>query len=628
MNEQQAIQVLKGFGLDALVQNDGSYRVFNGQGLEQSPIPNINALISRAGYLQSTRSVPQPVGRFWGGRPMLPGASQPGAITRGLTVLPRREDPSDPMTTEQLRAITPELHQLPRGNITGAQATVDLENNIQTLNKANMTVTPTRAGTYIVVNHDQIDDSQELTVPQIAVMASEIKKLDPLQAKGLLGDGDIDQLTDEDPLPDIFFEWSVLARTPQHTAGVLSGTIADPDSRWMVKREDGRVVTLTSAAMLSEELAAISQLLQGVRPTGGLEDNGKVLAADTSQDARDYIAGQVPGALPPLAAIPENVDEGEQRARNAEAISGVPHEVYVEGGQILNRPVEVEEDFRPRFAVDDMDRTIVQMSPGGQWSVVEPETPLTVPQQIGKLFSEGKYDEAAKLDQIYDQLNEERLTPERAAEMLVNVAYNPADFKQMMDAMLGRDSKLDPMTSDIRSLQEQAAAMLARETQPVPVMAPMPPPDLIPARMPETALELEGRVTQEGPLGGPLFMPSEAQEGLEEFEPPPSPPIATFQRTPGQPTLIPSAESPMEEVTRVIPRGGLTEEEFAQLFTRADHPGSTRIPYAGGTPERRAALAPYIGAEYADLYDIVSRQQEAAEHQKKVRKGIRRIGYA
>ena len=495
MNEQQAIQVLKGFGLDALVQNDGSYRVFNGQGLEQSPIPNINALISRAGYLQSTRPVPQPVGRFWGGRPMLAGASQPGAITRGLTVLPRREEPSDPMTTEQLRAITPELHQLPRGNITGAQATVDLENNIQTLNKAKMTVTPTRTGTYIVVDNDRPNDVQEMTVPEIAVMASEIKKLDPLQAKGLLGDGDTGQLADEDPLPDIFFQWSVLARTPQHTAGVLSGTIADPDSRWMVKREDGRVVTLTSAAMLSEELAAISQLLQGVRPTGGLEDNGKVLAADTSQDARDYIAGQVPGALPPLAAIPENVDEGEQRARNAEAISGVPHEVYVEGGQILNRPVEVEEDFRPRFAVDDMDRTIVQMSPGGQWSVVEPETPLTKNQQIDKLVSEGKYDEAAKLDQIYDQLNEERLTPERAAEMLVGISYSPSDFKAMMDAMLGEDSQLDT-TVDIGALQEQASAMLRGEVpaaQTVSQMPPFEPPPVFPVPTPfdDRAVDLD-----------------------------------------------------------------------------------------------------------------------------------------
>ena len=134
MNEQQAIQVLKGFGLDALVQNDGSYRVFNGQGLEQSPIPNINALISRAGYLQSTRSVPQPVGRFWGGRPMLAGASQPGAITRGLTVLPR-EDPSDPMTTEQLRAITaggtsigaPATEFQERGTTQAAENALELE---------------------------------------------------------------------------------------------------------------------------------------------------------------------------------------------------------------------------------------------------------------------------------------------------------------------------------------------------------------------------------------------------------------------------------------------------------------------------------------------------------------------
>ena len=462
MNEQQAIQVLKGFGLDALVQNDGSYRVFNRQGLEQAPIPNINALISRAGYLQSTRPVPQPVGRFWGGRPMLPGASQPGAITRGLTVLPR-EDPSDPMTTEQLRAITaggtsigaPATEFQERGTTQAAENALELERiapYVPVLNNANMTVTPTGTGTYIVVDHDQANMQDEMTAAEIAVMSSTLPGGTPPPPPP--------PPPGEDPLPDIYFEWSVLARTPKHTAGILSGAIADPGSMWMIKREDGRIIPLTSAAMMSEELAAISQLLQGLRPLGGLQDDGKVLAADMSREARDYIAGQVPGALPPLAAIPENIPEAEKRARNAEAIEGVPYEVYVDGDQLKNRPVEVKEDFRPRFDVDNMGRTIVQNYPDGEWSVVEPETPLTVPQQIGKLFSEGKYDEAAKLDQIYDQLNEERLTPERAAEMLIDIAYNPADFKQMMDAMLGRDSGLDPTTVDIPALQRQATAML------------------------------------------------------------------------------------------------------------------------------------------------------------------------
>ena len=339
-----------------------------------------------------------------------------------------------------------------------------------------------------------------------------------------------------------------------------------------------------------------------------------------------------PIRVPELPATQENIPAAQQQASMLTNATGVPHEFYPEGGQWRFRPIEVEaeaEGYSYEEALRDAPPGFQPKptSDPNQWTF-EKIPVLDIDEQIMQMLSAGRYDEAAKLDQIRDQLNTDRLTPERAAEMLVNVAYNPADFKQMMDAMLGQDSRLDPMTSDIRSLQEQAAAMLARETQPVPVMAPMPPPDLIPARMPETALELEGRVTQEGPLGGPLFMPSEAQEGLEEFEPPPSPPIATFQRTPGRPTLIPAAESPMEEVTRVIPRGGLTEEEFAQLFTRADHPGSTQIPYVGGTPERRAALAPYIGAEYADLYDITRRQQEAAEHQKKVRKGIRRVGYA
>ena len=337
-----------------------------------------------------------------------------------------------------------------------------------------------------------------------------------------------------------------------------------------------------------------------------------------------------PTRVPALPATQENVPAAQQQASMLTNATGVPHEFYPEGGQWKFRPIEVEaeaEGYSYEEALRDAPPGFQPKptSDPNQWTF-EKIPVLDIDEQIMQMLSAGRYDEAAKLDQIRDQLNTDRLTPERAAEMLVNVAYNPADFKQMMDAMLGQDSRLDPMTSDIRSLQEQAAAMLARETQPVPTMPLMPPPGLIPTPRP-SALGLEKQVTPEGRLGGPL-RPSEAQEGLEEFEPPPSPPIATFQRTPGRPTLIPSAESPMEEGTRVIPRGGLTEEEFAQLFTRADHPGSTRIPYAGGTPERRAALAPYIGAEYADLYDITRRQQEAAEHQKKVRKGIRRVGYA
>ena len=91
----------------------------------------------------------------------------------------------------------------------------------------------------------------------------------------------------------------------------------------------------------------------------------------------------------------------------------------------------------------------------------EKEKPiLTLDQQIAKLVGEGRIEEAMRLDQVRDQLNEERLTPERAAEMLVDIAYNPADFKQMMDAMLGRDSGLDATTVDIAQLQAQATRML------------------------------------------------------------------------------------------------------------------------------------------------------------------------
>ena len=120
---------------------------------------------------------------------------------------------------------------------------------------------------------------------------------------------------------------------------------------------------------------------------------------------------------------------------------------------------------------------------------------LTLDQQIAKFVGEGRIDEAMKLDRIRDQLNEERLTPERAAEMLVGISYSPSDFKAMMDAMLGEDSQLDT-TVDIGALQEQASAMLRGEVpaaQTVSQMPPFEPPPVfpIPTPRPETALGLE-----------------------------------------------------------------------------------------------------------------------------------------
>lgn len=123
----------------------------------------------------------------------------------------------------------------------------------------------------------------------------------------------------------------------------------------------------------------------------------------------------------------------------------------------------IYKDFKPRFSVDAQGNQIMQTSEGGVWEIVEEEEkyiPKTREEYLLQLVAQGKYDEAAQFDQIMDQFESERMTPERAAEMLVNIAYNPYDFKAMMDAMLGRDSKLDATTVDIADLQAQAARML------------------------------------------------------------------------------------------------------------------------------------------------------------------------
>jgi hypothetical protein len=131
----------------------------------------------------------------------------------------------------------------------------------------------------------------------------------------------------------------------------------------------------------------------------------------------------------------------------------------------------IYKDFKPRFSVDAQGNQIIQTSEGGIWQPVEEEEegyiPKTKQEYLFQLVSQGRYDEAAKFDQIMDQFEAKRMTPERAAEMLVNIAHNPVDFKDMMDAMLGRDSEIDTSTGDIQMLQAQSAAMLLDDRDPV-----------------------------------------------------------------------------------------------------------------------------------------------------------------
>jgi len=235
-----------------------------------------------------------------------------------------------------------------------------------------------------------------------------------------------------------------------------------------------------------------------------------------------------------LEADPERVAINERERLATEGRTNL--KLIQEQQDRLREQAEREEAaaFTPRFDVDQLDRTIVQMSPGGKWQVVEPEEPakpLTKDEQLAKLVGEGRYDEAVKLDQIYDQLNTERLTPERAAEMLVDISYSPSDFKDMMDALMGDDSQLD-ITVDISALQEQASAMLRGDVPTIlqgdlpvpPALAPAdrtqalePAPVLpIPQPRPTRAVDLEGiSVAQAGNIPARenrLFQPSEEEE--------------------------------------------------------------------------------------------------------------------
>jgi len=210
--------------------------------------------------------------------------------------------------------------------------------------------------------------------------------------------------------------------------------------------------------------------------------------------------------------------------------------------------------FRPEFDVDQLGRTIVRTTPGGAWRVVESQddSPQTIEEYEFQLLREGRYDEAAKLDQIVDQLRSERLTPERAAEMLVGISYSPSDFKAMMDAMLGQNTQLDT-TVDIGALQEQAASMLRGDDPLILQGGPVPPelapgvaPEmLIPTPRPETAFGLEQISTaQAGNIPARenmLFQPTEGQEfGMgATAAPQPSQPIFNAPAISGNRVLSP-----------------------------------------------------------------------------------------
>jgi len=203
--------------------------------------------------------------------------------------------------------------------------------------------------------------------------------------------------------------------------------------------------------------------------------------------------------VPELAATQENIPAAQQQAAMLTNATGVPHEFHEEDGQWEFRPIEAEaeaEGYSYEEALRDAPPGF-QPKPTNdpnQW-IFERVPVRDIDEQIAQLLSEGRFDEAAKLDQIRDQLNEERLTPERAAEMLVGISYSPSDFKDMMDAILGNDTQMDTRV-DIGELQEQASAMLRGEVPAAQTVSQMPafePPPVFPVPTPfdDRAVDLD-----------------------------------------------------------------------------------------------------------------------------------------
>ncbi len=205
--------------------------------------------------------------------------------------------------------------------------------------------------------------------------------------------------------------------------------------------------------------------------------------------------------VPELAATQENIPAAQQQAAMLTNATGVPHEFHEEDGQWEFRPIEAEDEVGQDL-YNSYGEALRNAPAGfqptptndGRWTF-ERVPVRDIDEQIAQLLSEGRFDEAAKLDQIRDQLNEERLTPERAAEMLVGISYSPSDFKDMMDAILGNDTQLDT-TVDIGELQEQASAMLRGEVPAAQTVSQMPafePPPVFPVPTPfdDRAVDLD-----------------------------------------------------------------------------------------------------------------------------------------
>lgn len=272
----------------------------------------------------------------------------------------------------------------------------------------------------------------------------------------------------------------------------------------------------------------------------------------------------------------------------------------------------------------------------------EEEEILTLPQRIAKLVGEGRIDEAMKLDQIRDQLNEERLTPQRAAEMLVDVAYNPVDFKQMMDAMLDRDSGLDPTTVNIPELQRQATAMLRGEpidiatTPPVPTLAETgvpvssvvhPPSSLalerdvarrdVYGRSPEEMVDLT-RAGQPSALFQPTLeqalIETNMEEGLESDE------LSPLEQMLGRPFVTPPpvvpppvGDTPYDPTAD--PMAYIRASRNLADTTRWKSPGQLRTDLGRElTPEETTAAAVVLPPQYGAMAaQAMQRAQEAQE---------------
>ena len=244
------------------------------------------------------------------------------------------------------------------------------------------------------------------------------------------------------------------------------------------------------------------------------------------------------------------------------------------------RPEEVEEPPRIVTVETDTGEQRQVLIGGGK---LLPQQPQDTPGAQGfddnllTLIGEGRINEALRLDQIRDRLNEKRMSREEAARLVMDIAQTPQEFQTWVDAMAGMPERFTTQGMIRRAVATGAAT--------APSVVPEP-----------AAVQAGGATFPSEDIGGEFYEEALVPRTIQEpaFQTSTVPTKAPITPLTGQGQAV-VAPLPERFVAPLDPEGGTTD---ANWRNPAELSGVLPVTDTGFGARLRASGREYLPAQY------------------------------